>query len=173
MERFLDILSNELDELLTRSDIRHVILEDEEHYVGKFLCTGEFLVTYDVQKDDAVLKKMTDAAKQVVRFKDLYLDGAFNVEIGKAFLDLPGVFTFVTDEVDIRLYRLLRIILEQTYGKHNIFAFKMEENCMRVDTRGGRFYFHYDNFNVSVKKEMELMNKLMRRPIRDRRRKKS
>lgn len=173
MERFIDILDCELIEVLDGSGVRHVILEDDEHYIGKFLCAGEFLVTCEVMKDDAVLHMMTDAARKVARFKDLYLDGALNADIGKAFLELPGIFTLVTDVVDIRLYRLLRIILEQTYGKHNIYAFEMGVNCIRADTRGGRFYFYYDNFNISVKNEMEMMNKLMRKPIRDKRIKKA
>ena len=173
MDRFIDILDYELTEVLDGSDVRHVILEDEERYVGKFLCAGEFLVTYEVLKDDAVLQKMTDAARKVIRFKDLFCDGAFNVDIGKVFLELPGVLTFVTEEVDIRLYRLVHNILEQTYGKHNIYALGLRENCIRADTRGGRFYFYYDNFNISVKTEMEMMNKLMRKPIRDKRRNKS
>jgi hypothetical protein len=51
---------------------------------------------------------------------------------------------------------------------HNIFSIHFTEEGIRVNTRGGRFYFKYDNFNVNLRKEMELMSMTMRKPIRKR-----
>ena len=64
--------------------------------------------------------------------------------------------------------RLIGILMEDLYGRHNIYALNVTEECIRVDTRGGRFYFRYADFNISVKKELELMGKTMRKPLRKR-----
>ena len=168
MEVFLEILEEELESVLAGSGFRVIAVDDGDSYVAKLLLPSEFMITFRVPKDDKVLMKMCESVDKVIQFKDMYMDGALNPGIAKAFLDLPGVFTFVTDEIDIRAKRLIGILMEDLYGRHNIYALNVTEECVRVDTRGGRFYFHYTDFNISVKKELELMGKTMSKPLRKR-----
>lgn len=167
MDVFLGILEDEVEGSIAGSGMKLVLLEDESVWLVKLFMPSEFLVTFSVDKDDCVLGNMLDAVRKIVRFKDLYMDGALDAGIGNAFLELPGVFTFITEKVDIRITRLLRIILDDAYGRHNIYSVNVSEESVRVSTRGGRFYFKYTDFNVSVKKEMELMDMVMRKPLRN------
>jgi hypothetical protein len=111
-----------------------------------------------------------DAAEKVLRFKELYEDGALDVNTSQAFNELPGVLEFIDPQADVKVLRLVGTILHQRYGRHNIFSIRMESECIRVNARGGHFYFRYDNFNKGMKTEMELMDKMMRKPIRKRNR---
>lgn len=165
---FIELLEKELEEILNDSRMRVVIFEDEDDFTARIIMPQEFIITYGVKKDDMVYMKMREAAGKIARFKEMYMDGALQPDIGEAFLDLPGVFSFVTDQIDIRAKRLIGIIMHDMYGKHNIYAINVREENIRVDTRGGRFYFKYDDFNVSVKKELELVDRMMRKPLRKR-----
>ena len=165
---FIELLEKELEEILNDSRMRVVIFEDEDDFTARIIMPQEFMITYVVKKDDMVYMKMREAAGKIARFKEMYMDGALQPDIGKAFLDLPGVFSFVTDQIDIRAKRLIGIIMHDMYGKHNIYAINVHEENIRVDTRGGRFYFKYNDFNVSVKKELELVDRMMRKPLRKR-----
>ena len=155
---FIELLEKELEEILNDSRMRVVIFEDEDDFTARIIMPQEFMITYGVKKDDMVYMKMREAAGKIARQPD----------IGEAFLDLPGVFSFVTDHIDIRAKRLIGIIMHDMYGKHNIYAINVHEENIRVDTRGGRFYFKYNDFNVSVKKELELVDRMMRKPLRKR-----
>lgn len=165
---FIELLEKELEEILNDSRMRVVIFEDEDDFTARIIMPQEFMITYGVKKDDMVYMKMREAAGKIARFKEMYMDGALQPDIGEAFLDLPGVFSFVTDQIDSRAKRLIGIIMHNMYGKHNIYAINIHKENIRVDTRGGRFYFKYDDFNVSVKKELELVDRMMRKPLRKR-----
>ena len=165
---FIELLEKELEEILNDPKMRVVIFEDEEDFTARIIMPQEFMITYGVRKDDMVYMKMREAAGKIARFKEMYMDGALQPDIGEAFLDLPGVFSFVTDHIDIRAKRLIGIIMHDMYGKHNIYAINVHEENIWVDTRGGRFYFKYNDFNVSVKKELELVDRMMRKPLRKR-----
>ena len=165
---FIELLEKEIEEGLNDSRMRVVVFEDENDFTARIIMPMEFMITYGVSKDDMVYMKMGEAAGKIARFKDMYMDGALQPDIGEAFLDLPGIFSFVTDQIDIRAKRLIGIIIHDLYGKHNIYAINVHEENIRVDTRGGRFYFKYNDFNVSVKKELELIDRIMRKPLRKR-----
>lgn len=165
---FIELLEKEIEEGLNDSRMRVVVFEDEYDFTARIIMPMEFIITYGVSKDDLVYMKMREAAGKITRFKDMYMDGALQPDIGKAFLDLPGIFSFVTDQIDVRAKRLIGIIMHDLYGKHNIYAINVHEENIRVDTRGGRFYFKYNDFNVSVKKELELIDRIMRKPLRKR-----
>ena len=165
---FIELLEKELEEILNDPKMRVVIFEDEEDFTARIIMPQEFMITYGVRKDDMVYMKMREAAGKIASFKEMYMDGALQPDIGESFLDLPGVFSFVTDQIDIRAKRLIGIIMHDMYGKHNIYAINVHEENIQVDTRGGRFYFKYNDFNVSVKKELELVDRMMRKPLRKR-----
>lgn len=165
---FIELLEKEIEEGLNDSRMRVVVFEDENDFTARIIMPMEFMITYGVSKDDLVYMKMREAASKIARFKDMYMDGALQPDIGEAFLDLPGIFSFVTDHIDVRAKRLIGIIMHDLYGKHNIYAINVHEENIRVDTRGGRFYFKYNDFNVSVKKELELIDRIMRKPLRKR-----
>lgn len=165
---FIELLEKEIEEGLNDSRMRVLVFEDENDFTARIIMPMEFMITYDVSKDDMVYMKMREAAGKIARFKDMYMDGALQPDIGEAFLDLPGIFSFVTDQIDVRAKRLIGIIMHDLYGKHNIYAINVHEENIRVDTRGGRFYFKYNDFNVSVKKELELIDRIMRKPLRKR-----
>ena len=152
MDTFIELLEDELEALLHDSGMQVVVFNDDEGYSIKFICPNEFIITYRLGKDDMVM----------------YAEGAFNSNIGQAFLDVPGVFSFATDVVDERSRRILGSILYERYGSHNIYSMTFHEDNIRVDTRGGRYYFKFSDFNVSLKKELELMDKMMRKPLRKR-----
>ena len=164
---FIEFLEVELDKKLVDSDLRCIILEGDSVYIAKFSMPREYIITYQITKDDKeVLCKLIDAAEQIRVFNEMYMDGALHQEVGERFINLPGVFSFVSDEVDVRAKRLIGILMQSLYGRHNVYAIHVNEENIRVDTRAGRFYFMYDKFNVSVKKELELINRYMRKPIR-------
>ena len=165
---FIELLEKELEEILNDSRMRVVIFEDEDDFTARIIMPQEFMITYGVKKDDMVDGTRRVAAGAIARFKEGDMAGALQPDIGEAFLDLPGVFSFVTDQIDIRAKRLIGIIMHDMYGKHNIYAINVHEENIRVDTRGGRFYFKYNDFNVSVKKELELVYRMMRKPLRKR-----
>lgn len=165
---FIELLEKEIEEGLNDFRMRVVVFEDENDFTARIIMPMEFMITYDVSKDDLVYMKMREAAGKIARFKDMYMDGALQPDIGEAFLDLPGIFSFVTDQIDVRAKRLIGIIMHDLYGKHNIYAINVHEENIRVDTRGGRFYLKYNDFNVSVKKELELIDRIMRKPLRKR-----
>lgn len=165
---FIELLEKEIEDGLNDSRMRVVIFEDENDFTARIIMPMEFMITYGVSKDDLVYMKMREAAGKIARFKDMYMDGALQPDIGEAFLNLPGIFSFVTDQIDVRAKRLIGIIMHDLYGKHNIYAINVHEENIRVDTRGGRFYFKYNDFNVSVKKELELIDRIMRKPLRKR-----
>lgn len=165
---FIELLEKEIEDGLNDSRMRVVVFEDENDFTARIIMPMEFMITYGVSKDDLVYMKMREAAGKIARFKDMYMDGALQPDIGEAFLDLPGIFAFVTDQIDVRAKRLIGIIMHDLYGKHNIYAINVHEENIRVDTRGGRFYFKYNDFNVSVKKELELIDRIMRKPLRKR-----
>lgn len=164
----IELLEKEIEDGLNDSRMRVVVFEDENDFTARIIMPMEFMITYGVSKDDLVYMKMREAAGKIARFKDMYMDGALQPDIGEAFLDLPGIFSFVTDQIDVRAKRLIGIIMHDLYGKHNIYAINVHEENIRVDTRGGRFYFKYNDFNVSVKKELELIDRIMRKPLRKR-----
>jgi len=164
----IELLEKKIEDGLNDSRMRVVVFEDENDFTARIIMPMEFMITYGVSKDDLVYMKMREAAGKIARFKDMYMDGALQPDIGEAFLDLPGIFSFVTDQIDVRAKRLIGIIMHDLYGKHNIYAINVHEENIRVDTRGGRFYFKYNDFNVSVKKELELIDRIMRKPLRKR-----
>ena len=164
----IELLEKEIEDGLNDSRMRVVVFEDENDFTARIIMPMEFMITYGVSKDDLVYMKMREAAGKIARFKDMYMDGALQPDIGEAFLDLPGIFSFVTDQIDVRAKRLIGIIMHDLYGKHNIYAINVHEENIRVDTRGGRFYFKYNDVNVSVKKELELIDRIMRKPLRKR-----
>ena len=135
---FIDFLENEIDTRLEGSGLRVVVFEGEEDFIAKFTNPGEFIISVSVAKDDH----------------------------GEVFLALPGVFSFMTEEIDIRAKRMIGMVMYDIYGRHNVYAIHVHEENIRVDTRAGRFYFKYDEFNVSVKKEMQLIDRYMRKPLR-------
>ena len=168
MDLFLELLESELEAQLSGSGLVPMVYDDENAYMVKFIFADEFVVTYKVGKDDRVLREVLDAGEKVMRFKDLYVDGALDMNTYEVFYELPGVLEFIDPQADVRVLRLVGTILHQTYGRHNIFSIRMEPECIRVNARGGHFYFRYDNFIKSMKTEMELMDKMMRKPIRKR-----
>lgn len=168
MDRFLELLEAGLEERLEGSGMSPLVCEGENAYVTMIMLPNEFVITYQVDKDDYVLKKTFDALAPVIKFKEMYCDGALDVNIYDVFTKMPGVIQFVNPHGNPKILRLLGTVLQQTYGVHNIFSIHFEEDCIRVNTRGGRFYFKYDDFNVNLKKEMELMSMTMRKPIRKR-----
>ena len=163
---FIDFLENEIDTRLEGSGLRVVVFEGEEYFIAKFTNPGEFIISVSVAKDDHVVVKMIEAADTIVRFNMMYMDGALHYQIGEIFLALPGVFSFMTEEIDIRAKRMIGMVMYDIYGRHNVYAIHVHEENIRVDTRAGRFYFKYDEFNVSVKKEMQLIDRYMRKPLR-------
>lgn len=163
---FIDFLENEIDTRLEGSGLRVVVFEGEEDFIAKFTNPGEFIISVSVAKDDHVVVKMIEAADTIVRFNMMYMDGALHYQIGEIFLALPGVFSFMTEEIDIRAKRMIGMVMYDIYGRHNVYAIHVHEENIRVDTRAGRFYFKYDEFNVSVKKEMQLIDRYMRKPLR-------
>ena len=170
MDLFLELLERELDARLAGSGIMPMVYDDEKAYMVKYSLPDEFVVTFNISKEEQVLKDALDAAEKVLRFKDLYEDGALDVNTSQAFNELPGVLEFIDPQADVKVLRLVGTILHQRYGRHNIFSIRMESDCIRVNARGGHFYFRYDNFSRGMKAEMELMDKMMRKPIRKRNR---
>lgn len=170
MDLFLELLERELDARLAGSGIMPIVYDDENAYMVKYSLPDEFVVTFNIGKEEQVLKDALDAAEKVLRFKDLYEDGALDVNTSQAFNELPGVLEFIDPQADVKVLRLVGTILHQRYGRHNIFSIRMESDCIRVNARGGHFYFRYDSFSRSMKTEMELMDKMMRKPIRKRNR---
>lgn len=163
---FIEFLENEIEPRLEGSGLRVVIFEGEEDFVAKYTMPGEFVITVSVAKEDQVVVKMIEAADPIVRFSMMYMDGALHYQIGEVFLALPGVFSFMTEEIDIRAKRMIGVLMHEIYGRHNVYAINVNEENIRVDTRAGRFYFNYTDFNVSVKKEIELIDRCMRKPLR-------
>ena len=170
MDLFLELLENELETQLSGSGLTPMVYDDEKAYMVKYSLPDEFVVTFTIGKEEQVLKDALDAAEKVLRFKDLYEDGALDVNTSQAFNELPGVLEFIDPQADVKVLRLVGTILHQRYGRHNIFSIRMESECIRVNARGGPFYFRYDNFSRGMKAEMELMDKMMRKPIRKRNR---
>ena len=166
MDLFLELLETQL----TGSGLIPMVYDDEKAYMVKYSLPDEFVVTFNIGKEEQVLKDALDAAEKVLRFKDLYEDGALDVNTSQAFNELPGVLEFIDPQADVKVLRLVGTILHQRYGRHNIFSIRMESDCIRVNARGGHFYFRYDNFSRGMKAEMELMDKMMRKPIRKRNR---
>lgn len=163
---FIEFLENEIETRLQGCGMRVVIFEGDDDFVAKYTMPGEFVITLTVAKEDEVVMKMTQAAEPIARFSEMYMDGALHYEIGKLFLELPGVFSFMTENTDIRAKRMIGMLMHEIYGRHNVYAINVNEENIRVDTRAGRFYFNYTDFNVSVKKEIEQIDRYMRRPLR-------
>ena len=170
MDLFLELLENELETQLSGSGLTPMVYDDEKAYMVKFSLPDEFVVTYTIGKEERVLREVLDATEKVLRFKELYEDGALDVNTCQTFHELPGVLEFIDPQADIKVFRLVGTILHQRYGRHNIFSIRMEPECIRVNARGGHFYFRYENFSKNMKTEMELMDKIMRKPIRKRNR---
>ena len=170
MDLFLELLERELETQLTGSGLIPMVYDDEKAYMVKYSLPDEFVVTYTVGKEEQVLREALDAAEKVVRFKELYEDGALDANTSQAFNELPGVLEFIDPQADVKVLRLVGTLLHQRYGRHNIFSIRMESESIRVNARGGHFYFRYDNFRRGMKTEMELMDKMMRKPIRKRNR---
>jgi hypothetical protein len=170
MDLFLELLERELDARLAGSGIMPMVYDDENAYMVKYSLPDEFVLTYRIGKEEQVLREVLDATEKVMKFKDLYEDGALDVNTCYAFHELPGVLEFVDPQADVKVLRLVGTILHQRYGRHNIFSIRMDPECIRVDARGGHFYFRYDSFSRSMKTEMEMMDKMMRKPIRKRNR---
>ena len=170
MDLFLEFLESELEMRLTGSGLTPMVYDAENAYMVKYCLPDEFVVTYTIGKEEQVLREVLDATERVQRFKELYEDGALDVNTSQAFNELPGVLEFIDPQADVKVLRLVGTILHQRYGRHNIFSIRMESECIRVNARGGHFYFRYDNFNKGMKTEMELMDKMMRKPIRKRNR---
>ena len=168
MDLFLEFLESELETQLSGSGLTPMVYDAENAYMVKYCLPDEFVVTYTIGKEEQVLREVLDATERVLRFKDLYEDGALDVNTSQAFNELPGVLEFINPQADVKVLRLVGTILHQRYGRHNIFSIRMESECIRVNARGGHFYFRYDNFNKGMKTEMELMDKMMRKPIRKR-----
>ena len=170
MDLFLELLESELETQLSGSGLTPMVYDAENAYMVKYCLPDEFVLTYTIGKEEQVLREVLDAAEKVLRFKELYKDGALDVNTSQAFNELPGVLEFIDPQADVKVLRLVGTILHQRYGRHNIFSIRMESECIRVSARGGHFYFRYDNFNKGMKTEMELMDKMMRKPIRKRNR---
>lgn len=170
MDLFLELLERELDIQLSGAGLKPMVYNDEKVYIVKYSLPDEFVVTYTIGKEDQVLREVLDATGKILRFTELYEDGALDVNTCQAFYELPGVLEFIDPQADVRVLRLVGTILHQRYGRHNIFSIRMDPECIRVDARGGHFYFRYDNFSSAMKTEMELMDKMMRKPIRKRNR---
>lgn len=170
MDLFLELLERELETQLSGSGLIPMVYDDEKAYMVKYSLPDEFVVTYTVGKEEQVLREALDAAEKVVRFKELYEDGALDANTSQAFNELPGVLEFIDPQADVKVLRLVGTLLHQRYGRHNIFSIRMESESIRVNARGGHFYFRYDNFSRGMKTEMELMDKMMRKPIRKRNR---
>ena len=170
MDLFLELLERELETQLTGSGLIPMVCDDEKAYMVKYSLPDEFVVTFTIGKEEQVLREVLDATEKVLRFKDLYEDGALDMNTSQAFNELPGVLEFIDPQADVKVLRLVGTILHQRYGRHNIFSIRMESECIRVNARGGHFYFRYDNFSRGMKTEMELMDKMMRKPIRKRNR---
>ena len=168
MDLFLELLESELEAQLSGSDLTPMVYDAENAYMVKYCLPDEFVLTYTIGKEEQVLREVLDATERVLRFKELYEDGALDVNTSQAFNELPGVLEFINPQADVKVLRLVGTILHQRYGRHNIFSIRMESECIRVNARGGHFYFRYDNFNRGMKTEMELMDKMMRKPIRKR-----
>ena len=168
MDLFLEFLESELEKQLSGSGLTPMVYDAENAYMVKYCLPDEFVVTYTIGKEEQVLREVLDATERVLRFKELYEDGALDVNTSQAFNELPGVLEFINPQADVKVLRLVGTILHQRYGRHNIFSIRMESECIRVNARGGHFYFRYDNFNRGMKTEMELMDKMMRKPIRKR-----
>ena len=168
MDLFLEFLESELEKQLSGSGLTPMVYDAENAYMVKYCLPDEFVVTYTIGKEEQVLREVLDATERVQRFKELYEDGALDVNTSQAFNELPGVLEFINPQADVKVLRLVGTILHQRYGRHNIFSIRMESECIRVNARGGHFYFRYDNFNRGMKTEMELMDKMMRKPIRKR-----
>ena len=168
MDLFLELLESELEMRLSGSGLTPMVYDAENAYMVKYCLPDEFVVTYTIGKEEQVLREVLDATERVQRFKELYEDGALDVNTSQAFNELPGVLEFINPQADVKVLRLVGTILHQRYGRHNIFSIRMESECIRVNARGGHFYFRYDNFNRGMKTEMELMDKMMRKPIRKR-----
>lgn len=81
MDTFIELLEDELEALLYGSGMQVVVFDDDEGYSIKFICPNEFIITYRLGKDDMVLKKSMDAVPLILRFKDMYAEGAFNSKI--------------------------------------------------------------------------------------------
>ena len=107
---FIEFLENEIEPRLEGSGLRLVIFEGEEDFIAKYTMPGEFVITVSVAKEDQVVVKMIEAADPIIRFSLMYMDGALHYEIGQVFLDLPGVSSFMTEEVDIRAKRLIGML---------------------------------------------------------------
>lgn len=165
---FIEQLENEIEALLCGIGMHVVVFEDYDGYLARFTMPGEYLITYHVSCDDEVVVRLTDAASSIVRFNGMYMDGALHHEIGECFQSLPGVFSFMTQDMDVRAWRMIGILMHGIYGRHNVYAIHVHGENIRVDTRGGRFYFKYEGFNISVKKEMLLMDRCMKKPLRKR-----
>ena len=170
MDLFLELLESELEMRLSGSGLTPMVYDAENAYMVKYCLPDEFVLTYTIGKEEQVLRQVLDATEKVMRFKELYEDGALDVNTSQAFNELPGVLEFINPQADVKVLRLVGTILHQRYGRHNIFSIRMESECIRVNARGGHFYFRYDNFNKGMKTEMELMDKMMRKPIRKRNR---
>lgn len=163
---FIECIESEIESCLEGSGMHVVIFEGNEDFVAKYTMPGEFVITLTVAKEDEAVMKMTQAAEPIARFSEMYMDGALHYEIGKLFLELPGVFSFMTENTDIRAKRMIGMLMHEIYGRHNVYAINVNEENIRVDTRAGRFYFNYTDFNVSVKKEIEQIDRYMRKPLR-------
>jgi hypothetical protein len=170
MDLFLELLESELETQLSGSGLTPMVYDADNAYMVKYCLPDEFVLTYTIGKEEQVLREVLDAAEKVLRFKELYEDGALDVNTSQAFNELPGVLEFIDPQADVKVLRLVGTILHQKYGRHNIFSIRMESECICVNARGGHFYFRYDNFNKGMKTEMELMDKMMRKPIRKRNR---
>lgn len=168
MNDFRNILEEEMNLLLEGSGMRVLILEDEDEYTAELIMPLEFKVTYSLEKTDEVLAKMRGMVPGVLAFKERYMDGALDPDTGSLFLGMPGVFTFLTDEPDDRCMRLICIIMEEAFGRRNIFSVTLNEDNACVHTRAGRFYVKYTAMNDSIREEMALMRRHMRLPLRKR-----
>ena len=166
MNDFRNILEEEMNLLLEGSGMRVLILEDEDEYTAELIMPLEFKVTYSLEKTDEVLAKMRGMVPAVLAFKERY--GALDPDTGSLFLGMPGVFTFLTDEPDDRCMRLICIIMEEAFGRRNIFSVTLNEDNACVHTRAGRFYVKYTAMNDSIREEMALMRRHMRLPLRKR-----
>ena len=168
MNDFRNILEEEMNLLLEGSGMRVLILEDENEYTAELIMPLEFKVTYSLEKTDEVLAKMRGMVPGVLAFKERYMDGALDPDTGSLFLGMPGVFSFLTDEPDDRCMRLICIIMEEAFGRRNIFSVTLNEDNACVHTRAGRFYVKYTAMNDSIREEMALMRRHMRLPLRKR-----
>ena len=151
MDLFLELLESELEMRLSGSGLTPMVYDAENAYMVKYCLPDEFVLTYTIGKEEQVLRQVLDATEKVMRFKELYEDGALDVNTSQAFNELPGVLEFINPQADVKVLRLVGTILHQRYGRHNIFSIRMESECIRVNARGGHFYFRYDNFNKGMK----------------------